>query len=96
MSFTGVKPAGLPVPPDVQAADRAIEEDNVEPLIELLNTRLRQHILDLHQNVVQARPADAGDVDAGRRWVDHYVRFIVYSHGLYQAIDAGPEHGLAH
>lgn len=96
MPYTGVKPAGLPVPPDVQAADEAITNDDVEPLIRLLSSEIEKHVSDLFQEALHTKQGMDTRVEAGRRWVDSYVRYIVYTHGLYTAIQAGPEHGLRH
>lgn len=31
---------------------------------------------------------------AGRKWADAYVKYVIYVHGLYKTIQAGPAHGV--
>jgi hypothetical protein len=93
MSYAGVKPAGLPVPPDIEAAEEAIESGDLQPLIRLLNAQVEEHVTALFHKA-SAKNEMGSSVDTGRKWVDSYVRFLVYSHGLYTVIQAGPEHGV--
>ena len=83
--FTGLKPAGRDLGPAIPAADRAIDEGSVEPVVKLLNdameTRLREHF----QAVVSAKAFDAHDATAGRAYVRAYVEFIHYVERVYQA-----------
>ena len=34
------------------------------------------------------------NVEAGREWVDAYVKYVIYVNGLYKTIQAGPAHGV--
>jgi hypothetical protein len=82
--FTGLKPAGRDVGPAIPAADKALEQQSLEPLVRLLTDtmggRLRQHF----NEVVTARTYDAADVAAGREYVRAYVEFIHYVERLYE------------
>jgi hypothetical protein len=95
MPYTGVKPAGLPVLPDIQTAEEALDSGKLHPLTRLLQAQLEKQLSELFREAVEARQQRRSSVEAGRKWVDSYVRFIVYSYGLYEMIKAGPEHGLA-
>ena len=94
MPYTGVKPAGLPEPPDITAADRAIETGDLQPVIQILEEELEKHVRHLFEEATHKKNSADRSVQAGREWADAYVRFIVYVHGLYATMQAGPEHGV--
>jgi hypothetical protein len=82
--FTGLKPAERDLGPAIPAADKALEERSLEPLLKLLSEtmgeRLRQHF----NEVITARTYDVADVAAGRDYVRAYVEFIHYVERLYE------------
>lgn len=94
MPYTGLKPAGQPESPDVAAADRAYETGDVEPVVTLLHEAIDGHVRNLFEQASHTRQHDAGSLESGRERVDAYIRFLIYVHGLYDQINAGPEHGL--
>jgi hypothetical protein len=94
MPYTGVKPAGRPTPEDISAADRAYADGDVEPVITLLQETVARHVRHLFERARNTR-SDTQDIESGREAVDAYVRYIVYVHGLYGTIQAGPEHGVS-
>lgn len=94
MPYTGVKPAGLPVPPDLKAAEIALETGDLQPLLQLLQTELKHQTETWFQQALAAKKSKDQSVQAGREWVDSYVRYIVYIHGLFEKIQAGPAHGV--
>lgn len=94
MPYTGVKPAGLPEPPDITAADRAVETGDLQPVIRVLENELEKHVRHLFDEATRKKNDANRSVQAGREWADAYVRFIVYVHGLYATMQAGPEHGV--
>lgn len=82
--FTGLKPAGRDLGPAIPAADKALNDGNVEPLIKLLTTTIQDKVRD-HFNearVKQKFPRD--DIDAGRAFVKAYVEYIHYVEALYE------------
>lgn len=96
MSFEGVKPAGLPLPDDIRLGDQALETGDPEPVLELLGHELDHKARELFATARAARARRQESVEAGREWVDAYVRYIVFVHGLEQAIASGPAHGVGH
>jgi hypothetical protein len=42
----------------------------------------------------EARKAKHQSVEKGRQWVDVYVKYITFIHGLYKTIEKGPKHGV--
>lgn len=93
MPYTGLKPA-QPNPEDIQAAEEALESDDVAEVTDLLTQEIRHKISELHANAIAAKDNKGQSVEAGRKWVDAYVQYVVFIHGLYQNIQAGPAHGV--
>lgn len=49
------------------------------------------------QHALEAKTKYKGEsVEAGREWVEAYVKYIIHVHGLYERIQSGPEHGIGH
>ncbi len=93
MPYTGLKPAG-PMPADIQAAEKALETGDSEVVTKLLVSQLREQVDTWFKKALSARENHDQSVEAGRRWVDAYVKYVVYVHRLYQTIHAGPAHGV--
>jgi len=94
MPFTGVKPAGIPNPKDIVAGDQSIQSGDVEKVMNVLNQALRTETEKWFHSAMEAKKHKDESIEAGRDWVDAYVKYIVYVHGLYQRINAGPAHGI--
>jgi hypothetical protein len=91
--FTGLKPAGRDLGPAIPAADKALEERSLEPLVTLLTDTMRDRLRQHFNEAVTARAYDVGDVAAGREYVRAYVEFIHYVERLYEtSTTAAPGH----
>jgi hypothetical protein len=84
-AFTGLKPAGRDLGPAIPAADKAVEERSLEPLVKLLTDTMRDRLRQHFDEAVSARAYDVADVAAGREYVRAYVEFIHYVERLYEA-----------
>jgi hypothetical protein len=84
-SFTGLKPAGRDLGPAVPAADRAIVEGSMEPVVKLLIDAMQERLREHFSELTRAKAFTAGDVAAGRAYVKAYVEFIHYVERLYEA-----------
>jgi len=93
MAFTGVKPAA-PLPQDVAAAEKALETGDLKPVTEMLAGELERETQKWFRRAREAREHREESVEAGRRYVDAYVRYVTYVHGLHGTIQAGPKHGV--
>jgi len=93
MPYTGLKPAG-PMPADIQAAEKALETGDSEVVTKLLVSQLQEQVDTWFKKALSAREDRDQSVEAGREWVDSYVKYVVYVHRLYQTIQAGPAHGV--
>jgi len=93
MPFTGVKPV-QPLPPDIAAAERALETNDVKVITDMLNEEIETQTKVWFDKAMEAKKHKDESVEAGRKWVNAYVKYVVYVHGLYQQIKAGPQHGV--
>lgn len=84
--YTGLKPAGRDLGPAIRAADTAVENGNVEPLVALLTKTVQTRVGESLEHVVAARKRAApADVPAGREYVRAYVTFVHTIERLYEA-----------
>jgi hypothetical protein len=93
MPFTGLKPA-TPGSKDIQIAEKALTSGELVPVNEMLANEIQQKTSELYTRAMEAKSKKDDSVEAGRAWVDAYVKYIEYVHSLYQNIQAGPAHGV--
>ncbi len=93
ITFAGVKPA-QPLPSDIAAAEKALEKENIKIITDLLTEELITESQKWFEKAVQAKQHKDESVEASREWVDAYVKYVIYIHGLHQKIKAGPKHGV--
>lgn len=93
MPFTGLKPA-KPAARDIQVAEKALMTGNLEPVMEMFSDAIHDEGGKWFQKAMEAKKEKDKTVSAGRKWVDAYVKYIVYMHKLYQTIEKGPPHGV--
>ena len=91
-SYTGLKPAGRDLGPAIPAADKALDEGTLSPMMTLLTKGVEDGLRRQFEEVITAKHFRPGDVIAGRAYVRTYVEFIHYVERLYEAI-VMPAHG---
>ena len=92
-TYTGLKPA-QPLPADIATAEQALETGKLQPVSKLLEAKLEKKLKSVFDQALEARESKDEDLAAGREWADAYVKYVIYVHGLYETIEAGPEHGV--
>ncbi len=83
--YTGLKPAGRDLGPAIPAADKAIVDGKIEPVIKLLADKMRDGIDKYFKGVMAKKNFKKDDVEAGRKYIEAYVIFIHYVEALYEA-----------
>ena len=84
--YTGLKPAGRDLGPAIPAADKAIEDGSVGPLVKLVTDASEAGIRERFQKVLATKSFDGNDVRAGREHVKAYVEFVHYAEGVYASV----------
>jgi hypothetical protein len=82
--YTGLKPAGH-VEPSVAAADKAIATGSLHDVANLVTKRAQDGLHREFGAVMATRKYDPNDVQAGRAYVDAYVRYVHYVERLHEA-----------
>ncbi len=90
--YTGLKPAGRDLGPAIPAADKAIVDGRVDPLLKLLTDKMRDGIQEQFKKVLAKKNFKKDDVNAGREYIEAYVVFIHHVERLYEAAEK-PAHG---
>jgi hypothetical protein len=79
--FEGLKPHGTPIDKKVAAADKSIEIGNLSPLRGLVTEEEMTKLRELFDKVMSVKDFDADDVQAGREYIEAYVRFFKFAEG---------------
>ena len=90
-SFDGLKPPGAPMDEKVLAADRCIELGNLTPLSGLVSHDEMHELEKRFGKVMELKDFDVDDVEAGREYIEAYVRFFKFAEG-----EEEHEHGKGH
>jgi hypothetical protein len=81
--YTGIKPAGLDEGPVVPRAERAIESGDPRELLEFMKASVDEELSRRFDLVSATKNYNVDDVASGRRYVEAFIGFVVYSHHLY-------------
>jgi hypothetical protein len=81
MPFTGVKPHGTPIDEKVLAADKSIEIGNLSPLTDLVAKDILPELTKRFDKVMSLKNFDVNNVEAGREYIEAYVRFFKFAEG---------------
>lgn len=82
--YTGLKPAGTPVPPAVAHADRSLEDGSVDDLAKAIARQVETGIRERFAKAAEAKKHAADNVEAGRRFVAAYVEYVHYVERLHE------------
>ncbi len=83
--YTGLKPAGRDLGPAIPAADKALKNGKIEPLLELLTEAMQTGLREQFKPAIERKKFKPDDVQAGREFIEAYVPFIHYVERLYEA-----------
>jgi hypothetical protein len=90
--YTGLKPAGRDLGAAIPAADKALEDGSVEPVVKLLTETMQAGLREHFKNAQTKKKFNKDDVEAGREYVRAYVEFIHYAERVYE-VTKSPAHG---
>jgi len=94
--YTGLKPAGIDLGPAVPAADKALEDGEIDRVVKLLSDAVGEGVRRHFHDAYHRRRFDADDVTAGRNYVAAYVPYVHYVEGLWEAATGAHGHHGAH
>jgi hypothetical protein len=94
--YTGLQPVGAPVDERVRAADEAVASGTLAPLAGMVP---EEQVAELEQRfaaVLARKDFTVDDVDAGRSYLDAYVRFFKLAEGHGEEHDHANHHEHQH
>lgn len=83
-AYTGLKPAGQDLDPAIPAADKALRDKEVEPLIRFLTEIISQQVRAHFHRAAEKSNFAKENISAGREFVEAYVEYIHCVEGLYR------------
>jgi hypothetical protein len=83
--YTGLQPAGRDLGPAIPAADKALEDGAIEPLLKLLTEAMPTGLRERFKPATAKSKFKTDEVSAGREYVESYVEFVHYVERLYEA-----------
>ena len=93
--YRGIKPAGTDPGAAVRAAEHSLAEGKPQPAAELLDRTMHRGLQKRLDAAMQYRNYRAGDVEAGRKYVEAYVQYLHYVERLYEDARGQPAHGTS-
>lgn len=79
--FTGLKPSGTPIDEKVKAADESIAVGNLSPMEGLIEEEKMPELEERYNNAMALKDFDVNDVEAGREYIEAYVKFFKFAEG---------------
>lgn len=86
--YTGLKPAGRDLGPAIPAADKALEQGSLKDIDALVTGAVQKGLKERFEAALHHRDFNKDDVNAGREYVEAYVRYIHYVEGLHESATA--------
>ncbi|HOD41822.1 MAG: hypothetical protein BWY32_02799 [bacterium ADurb.Bin243] len=90
--YTGLKPAETDLGPAIPAADKALEKGKIEPVAKLLTDAVNEGLHENFKHAIEKKKFDKDNVEAGREFVEAYVKYVHFVEGVYEASKKS-EHG---
>ncbi|GLC29536.1 DUF6448 family protein [Clostridium omnivorum] len=89
--FTGVKPSGTPIDEKVLAADKSIEVGNLSPLEKYVEKDKMPELKERFDKVMSLKNFDVNNVEAGREYIEAYVKYFHFAEGEEEEAAHGTE-----
>ena len=81
VAYTGIKPSGTPVDEKILAADKSIENGNLDPLKGLVPDKDWPELSERFNKTMALKDFAVDDVKAGREYIEAYVQFFHFAEG---------------
>jgi hypothetical protein len=90
--YTGIKPAGTELEPAVEGADKALESGSINDLLKWMTETVIHGIREHFERAAVLRKHAGESVEAGRKYVEAYVKYVHYVEKLYNDATARVAH----
>lgn len=88
--YTGLKPAGLSEGPVIPVAEKAIETESADELINVLSSFVKKEVKERFEKMLKLKKRKEKSVDDAREYAEAMLGIQVYSHKVYLALTADP------
>lgn len=92
-SYTGLKEAGRDLGLAIPAADISIKNESLTELYKLLSDKLHNSLHYYFEKVIDAKNFDTNNVEAGREYVENYVKFMHFVEAIYESSELSDHAG---
>ncbi|MCC6681456.1 MAG: hypothetical protein IT445_11200 [Phycisphaeraceae bacterium] len=93
--YTGLKPAGQPLPMAVEAVDAALVRGSVDALIVDLQRAVERAVRNRFEHARTTAASAELSVESGRSAVHAYVELVHFTERLHELISADPPHAVS-
>lgn len=93
--YTGVKPSGTQIDEKIAAADKSISVGSLSPLEGMIEEDKIAELQARFYKVMALKNFDVNDMDAGREYIEAYVKFFKFAEGEEEEHGHGSAHGHA-
>ena len=90
--FSGLKPAGTPLEPPIEEADKALDTGSADKLVKLVTDEAAAGIRKRFAEALGKKAHAEHNVQAGRQFVAAYVEYVHYVEGLHNAARTAGHH----
>jgi len=92
--YTGLKSAGT-IEPAIAAADKALQTASVDTLVDKISNAVREGIKKRFDAALEKKKHADDSVEAGRDFIEAYVRYVHFIEGIHNLVAKGAEHSHA-
>jgi hypothetical protein len=90
--YTGIKPAGTELEPAVEGADKALASGSIDDLLKLMTEAVVHGVREHFEHAMALKKRASESVEAGREYVEAYVKYVHYVEKLYDDATAKTAH----
>lgn len=92
--YTGLKPAGTDFGPAITAADKALDDGSLADVHQLLMKEIETGLHHYYEKVQELKDFAPEDIEAARKYVNAYVKYMHYIEPLYQTATSEVKHSV--
>ena len=92
--YTGLKPSGTDFGPAIPLSEKALDDGSLKEVRDLLLRHIEQGLHHYYDKASELKDFDPADIEAGREYVDAYVKYMHYVEPLYRAAISDVSHGV--
>lgn len=85
VAYTGLKPSGTDFGPSIPATDKALESEDIEPVLKMLSGKTEHGVRQRFEEILAKKKFDKNNVQSGCDFVKAYVEYTHYVKRIHDA-----------